>query len=338
MKRYEESVDKIALFILSQYIGTMEQAQKRYPLRWIIGIGLFLVVMGIFQMNVSKPGKDVIACPVECAETINSSAQEPLRILSLNMLHGYPDFAFLEQRTELLSQEIGRLDADIVLLQEVPWTKEYGQIGQQLAEWGNFNYAYYRANGNHALIGFEEGSVILSHFPLENITFTELHPPAGFFENRIVLHATALSPHGPIDLFVTHLTNGKQTINAAQTEALLTFVQNEATHPSLVVGDFNAPEDSPQIVALADLWQDGYRLAHPEAVGATCCVSDISNALIKPLQTRIDYLFVVPHAESTLTIVEIDRVFVEPFETANGRLWLSDHAGLLATIRIEPQP
>ncbi|GJM40713.1 MAG: hypothetical protein DHS20C20_09950 [Ardenticatenaceae bacterium] len=316
----------------------MEQKQNQNLRSWIIGLGVLLLVITIFQSNVSKPGSEVVACPVGCSVETDPPIQGPLRILSLNMLHGHPDFAFLDQRIELLSQEIGRLEVDIVLLQEVPWNRKHGQTAQQLAEQGGFNYAYYRANGNLSLIGFEEGSTILSRFPLENISFAELLPRAGFFENRIVLHATALTPQGPLDLFVTHLTDGMESVNAAQIESLLAFVQNEAKHPAIVAGDFNAVEDSPQIIKLVGLWQDSYRLANPEAVGATCCVVNLSNGSAAGLQKRIDYLFLAPEADRAITEVEITRVFAEPFKIANGTLWLSDHAGLLATINIESRP
>jgi endonuclease/exonuclease/phosphatase family metal-dependent hydrolase len=252
------------------------------------------------------------------------------------MLHGFPNFANLEQRTALLNGEIGRLAVDIVLLQEVPWTNEHGQIVEQLAEQNGFNYVYLRANGNRRLIGFEEGAAILSRYPLKNLSFAELQPVAGFFENRIVLHANVETPQGNIDLFVTHLTHGKESINAAQTEALLTFVQNTANFPAIVSGDFNAVEDSPQILKLAEVWQDSYRLTYPNDPGETCCVTDLTNSPPNDLQERLDYFFLVQRAGEMITTLKIERVFAEPFAVANGRLWLSDHAGLLATVTIEP--
>lgn len=42
--------------------------------------------------------------------------------MSFNMLHGFPKFASLEERLELTAAEIRRQDADLVLLQAVPWT------------------------------------------------------------------------------------------------------------------------------------------------------------------------------------------------------------------------
>lgn len=308
---------------------------KKITFRHVIGFVLLLATV-LFLLNVSKPGSNPVACPSTCAKEPLSTAARPLRVLSLNMFHGYPGFSNFEQRTALLKQEIGRLAPDIVLLQEVPWVSQHGLMAQQLAKQNGFNYVYLRANGNYPLIRFEEGVAIFSHYPLKQISFTELQPVAGLFENRIVLHATVETPHGDIDLFVTHLTNGNASINAAQTESLLAFVQNEATHPAIIAGDFNAVESSPQMVKLAEFWQDSYRLVYPREPGPTCCISDLVNAPTTELQERIDYLFLAPIGENVLNLVTVDPVFAEPVTAVNGRLWLSDHAGILATIQVEP--
>lgn len=317
----------------------MEQEQKFKTRRWLVWIGIGLALISIVWLYaLSKPGANAIVCLITCAPTIADSPNEHLRILSLNMLHGYPDFKYLEQRTALLTQEISQLDADIVLLQEVPWTRTQGHFAEELAQQLQLNFAYLRANGNYTLIGFEEGSAIFSRYPLKNIIFAELRPSASFFENRIVLQATVESPRGNLDIFVTHLTNGERAINAAQTDSLLAFVQNEAQYPAIVAGDFNAVEDSPQIQSLTKLWQDGFRLIYPEAQGGTCCVSDLSDASATGMSNRIDYLFLVPTTEQRLTLVDIQRIFAEPVDVEEGHLWLSDHAGLLATISLEPAP
>ena len=340
MEQYEENVYKIAFSAMSQYIGAMSlkrKGVKRLKVSWLL---LILIPASIvWLLNVSRPGTELIACPDTCAKKVDHSDEvDPIHILSLNMLHGFPNFTHLEERTSLLSAEIGRLGIDIVLLQEVPWTNEHGQIAQQLAEQHGFNYVYLRANGNRKLIGFEEGLAILSQYPLKNLSFTELRPVAGFFENRMALHATAETPQGNIDLFVTHLTNGKASINASQTESLLSFVQKEAQDAALVAGDFNAVADSPQILHLTNVWQDSFHLLNPNDSGASCCVTDLSNSPASELQVRVDYVFMVPGTRQLLNILAIEQVFAEPFAVANGRLWLSDHAGLLATVTIEQIP
>lgn len=308
---------------------------KKFTSRYILGFVLLLAA-GLFFLNISKPGSSPVACPSACAAEKFSTANKPLRILSLNMFHGHPDFTQFEQRTALLSQEIGRLAPDILLLQEVPWVSQHALMAQQLAEQNGFNYVYLRANGNHQLIGFEEGVAIFSQYPLKQISYTELQPVAGLFESRIVLHATVETPHGDIDLFVTHLTSNKASVNAAQVESLLAFVQTEATHPAIIAGDFNAVEDSPQMIKLAEIWQDSYRLAYPDELGPTCCISDLVNSPTTELQERVDYLFLAPIGTNGLNLVTVDQVFAEPVTAVNGRLWLSDHAGILATIQVEP--
>ncbi len=320
----------------------MNQLKKlisRYTAGWLALI--LLLAAAIWFANVSKPGSEPVVCFEACSRS-NASPKPgqtvSIKVLSLNVLHGYPDFTHLEKRMRLLSQEIGRLNADIVLLQEVPWTNEHGQTAQLLAAQNDLNAVYLRANGNRAQIGFEEGVAILSRYPMQNLNFTELEPSAGFFENRVALHATAVTPLGNIDLFVTHLTDGDAAVNAAQTESLLAFVRRTAAFPAIVAGDFNAVEDSPQILLLTGEWQDSFRLAHPDDPGKSCCLPDLAHASAQDFHRRVDYLFTVPGASQIIQTLAIQQIFNEPLATANGRLWVSDHAGLLATITIEPAP
>lgn len=105
---------------------------------------MLLLAAVLFLLNASKPGSHPVACPSACATEKLSTANKPLRILSLNMFHGHPDFTQFEQRTALLSQEIGRLAPDIVLLQEVPWVSNQNPVAQQFAEQNGFNYVYLR--------------------------------------------------------------------------------------------------------------------------------------------------------------------------------------------------
>jgi endonuclease/exonuclease/phosphatase family metal-dependent hydrolase len=85
-----------------------------------------------------------------------------MRILSLNMLHGHPRFVDLTSRLDLIATEITRLGADIIMLQEVPWTLQHGNAAAWLAEQTGMNYLYLRANGGRWTIFFEEGEAILS--------------------------------------------------------------------------------------------------------------------------------------------------------------------------------
>lgn len=198
---------------------------------------VILALIVLYASNASRPGRSVEGCPDGCATSLERVAG-PLRVVSLNMLHGFPNFTGLGLRVNFIAAEISRLDADVVLLQEVPWTRTTGNVAASLAEQLGYNYLYYRANGNKQLIFLEEGEAILSRFPLKNVVFTELRPRAGLFERRVTLGATAVSPMGEVTLFVVHLTDKDPKVNAGQAQSLKMFVEAYASGSAVVAGDF----------------------------------------------------------------------------------------------------
>ena len=303
--------------------------------RWIyliLAAVLLLIVAWLF--NVSRPGSRVEGCPEGCASTTPRTSG-PLRVLSLNMLHGFPRFERLDDRLGLIADEIQRLDPDIVCLQEVPW--HWGSAAQDLAERTGLNHLYMRANGNRWAIFFEEGEAILSRYPLRDTTATGLAPRAGLFEHRVALQATAVTPWGDLRVISTHLTHGDPAVNETQAASLIAFVNASASGgaPAVVAGDFNAREESPQIQALqAEGWIDTYRAAHPDNPGATCCIDDLTDP-DQALDKRIDYIFVVP-GDSPMNIVDSRVILNQPAPSGDGWLWASDHAGLLTMLSGAP--
>ncbi|HEY69828.1 MAG TPA: hypothetical protein G4O08_04495 [Anaerolineae bacterium] len=304
--------------------------------RKLIWIAILLgAALAIWLLNVSRPGRNVRGCPQGCA-TDARRLDGPLRVASLNMLHGHPDFEHLESRMDLIADEILALDADIVLLQEVPWTVTLGDVAEYIAQRCGMNHVYLRSNGNRWAIFFEEGSAILSRYALKNPSFTELRPRAAFFEHRIALHATAITPWGDVDVFVTHLTDGEDEINQAQAEALQAFVQATGRAPAIVGGDFNAREDEAHMLALATVWTDAYRSVHATDLGWTCCIDELTTDPSEPLEKRIDYIFMVPRTGATMRIQSAEIVFDRPSPTDTGWLWSSDHLGLMLEIKMAP--
>ena len=227
---------------------------RRYG--WLVVLGLVGLVAWV--LNVSRPGTRVEGCLAGCAAA-GPRRDGPLRVMSLNVLHGFPRFAHLPDRLDLIAAEIRHQDADLVLLQEVPW--HWGSAAHRLAEATGMNYAYVRANGNRWTLLFEEGEAILSRYPLRDAAMVELMPRAGFFEHRRALRATAITPWGAVGVVSTHLTHGEPAANRAQAASLAAFVADGGGGPLLVGGDFNATEDEPQIRELG--WIDAYRAVHP---------------------------------------------------------------------------
>jgi endonuclease/exonuclease/phosphatase family metal-dependent hydrolase len=254
--------------------------------------------------------------------------------MSLNVLHGFPRFEHLPERLDLVAAEIHSQDADIVLLQEVPWTLGLGSGARYLAKRTGMNHLYLRANGNRWAILFEEGEAILSRYPLKDVAVSELEPQAGLFEHRAVLRASAVTPMGTLPVYVTHLTNGSADINRGQASALQRFVSESGGGLALVAGDLNAVEWSPQIQSLAEEWIDVFRAANPDLEGYTCCVEDVAADSTELLEKRIDYVFLVPG--SAASVVGSQRVLHQPFQTEEGWLWASDHAGVFAEIELWP--
>jgi len=298
--------------------------------KWLVLLILILAMVWIF--NVSRPGYRVDGCFDGCATT-NDQTDKSIRIVSLNMLHGFPKFEHLMQRLMVISGEIERLDADIVILQEVPWTIKTGSAAQFLAEQTGMNHAYVRANGNRWTIFFEEGEAVLSRYPLINPEFMVLQPKAGFFENRIVLNITVDTPEWNIDLYVTHLTHGEADINFEQTQSLFEFIEDDRKDFAVVAGDFNAEPDSAQIKNLQSYWIDAYSLFNPGVDGITCCIDNITEKEANP-DKRIDYIFAALDG-LTPTVIAGERVFTQPFQVESGWLWASDHIGMMVEFAAE---
>ena len=299
-----------------------------------IGVVLvaFGLLAGVWVVNVSRAGTKVEGCPADCA-TAGERQAGPLRVMSLNMLHGFPRFERLARRLDTIAEEIRRQDADIVCLQEVPWTPHLGSGARYLAERTGLNYLYLRANGNRHALLFEEGEAILSRYPLHGATFVELQPQAGFFEHRVVLRAVSATPWGDMPVFVTHLTHGDPVVNQGQAATLIAFVESFGDDLSLVAGDFNAMADSPQIEAIAGRWLDAFAAASPADPGFTCCVDDLSAGPGEPLEKRIDYLFLV-HGRAE-QVVSSRLAFDRPARDGDRWLRASDHIGLLVTLALE---
>lgn len=313
---------------------TGSQRTHRNRKRLLLAALLILVILLIlFVFNASIPGWGVEGCPQGCS-TASVRRAGPLRIVNLNMLHGFPDFTELALRLELIAAELRRLDADVVLLQEVPWTNATGNGAQFLAQQLGYNCLYYRAQGNRRLIFFETGQAILSRFALIDPIYSVLQPRAGFFEPRVALGATAITPVGEIAFFVVHLTNKKSDpqINRGQAASLREFVEAHTTGLAVVGGDFNAREDSPQIVDLSSSWVDAYQTLHPGDPGLTCCVDNLTAGPGEPLEKRIDYIFVVAKGEVGGKIVSASHVFDQPFQVGGVWQWVSDHTGLLVEL------
>jgi len=297
-------------------------------------VGFVILLLVVLPLNVSKPGTEVEGCTRGCSNEIDLQAG-PIRILSFNMLHGFPDFEDLSNRTDLIIKELLILDPDIILLQEVPWTWDRGNVARLLADWLGMNYVYYRANGNRKLIFFEEGEAIISRFPLQNVAFFELEPAAGLFEHRVVLSARVETSAGSMQFYITHLTNKDDDLNREQAASLFRYVESMDGGIKIIAGDFNAVEHSPQIKLLSAHWTDTYRRIHPGESGYTCCVDDLQSGPHEKLEKRIDYIFLEVMGVENVRLLDAQQVFTKPVRIEDEWQWASDHVGLMIEVITE---
>jgi endonuclease/exonuclease/phosphatase family metal-dependent hydrolase len=193
---------------------------------------------------------------------------QPVTIVSANLWHDWPKHRQITQRLESFAGMVEAQKADVVLLQEVARRPDL-RVDQWLSERLGMAYAYSRANGSEAGIGFEEGLAVLSRFPIQALHLRQLGCNVNAFVHRLALGATVLSPWGPFVAFSVHLALFRKQ-NTRQLAHLHSWLDT-ATGGLLAVigGDFNSHEDSPQITRARSIWTDTFRLLHPNADGTT---------------------------------------------------------------------
>ncbi len=289
-------------------------------------LSLLVLLLFLFVITASQVG------PVEFhyadLSTPGDQNSHLFRFVNLNMLHGFPGFRDLPTRVDLIGEELDRLSASVVCLQEVPWTRITGSTASILSDKLAISYVYLPANGNRKTILFSEGVAILSKYPISDVQYSELSPRAGFFEHRVALSVSIETFIGKIRIVCTHLTNGESDINLGQIQSLYDF-SSKFHEPLIIAGDFNAREDEPQIKYLQEKWTDVYRATHPRDPGLTCCIDDLYDP-DDILEVRIDYIFISPGKDIKIKTHDIEVIFDSPQRVNSGLIWASDHAGLYA--------
>ena len=80
------------------------------PLYGLIVVLIVLFLLAAWVLNTSTVGRPE-GCLEGCAQE-RERRDGPLRVMSLNILHGFPRFEHLPERLNLIADEIRRQDAD----------------------------------------------------------------------------------------------------------------------------------------------------------------------------------------------------------------------------------
>lgn len=242
-----------------------------------------------------------------------------------------------DSRLNLLIQQLKDLKPDIIGLSEVTDTSAHGSAKDRLAKELKMEAYYVWANPwipgqtkeqNDRLaeqIGFREGDLLLSRFPILESKQTWLNPRTSELEGRAGLWVRLKGPAsvGDIDVYITHLTGGGEKVRTTQSASLLSFVTaTRGKGPAVIMGDLS---DGPTTTTYKEFTDAGYRDIASASTGFTCCRDSVVDA--QPAATiRTDYVFVAGLSEATLTTWG-DKAQKQKDGTL---LYSSDHNGLFA--------
>ena len=263
-------------------------------------------------------------------------------------------------RLSLIRRELGRLRPEIVGLQEVlrfrpdsdpntPLSTSNDQL-TEIAEGLGFQLAYSVAAdyGN----GLKFGNALLSQHPiLEQHSFPL--PGAESGETRSLLYALCETPHGRLPVFVTHLNwkfhhgavRQRQVAFIAQRIAELAPITGSQL-PPVLMGDFNAAPDADEIRFLCGLcalegktvyFADAWVFAGQGPGHTYDRANDYALKAREPSR-RIDYIFVRGPDRQFRGEPLLAELAFNSFEPSDaGRVWPSDHFGVVADLAITPR-
>ncbi|MBE7519080.1 MAG: hypothetical protein HS107_07505 [Thermoflexaceae bacterium] len=294
------------------------------------------------------PGSTLLAEPAETPTQLKVAFINLLSPLSLDANNPVAADTFAH-RLDIIIEELRAFNPDIVGFNEASWTRATGSAAEKLAKALKLEFQYARANPwfpgqtqeqsdeTVKLIGFEEGELILSRYPILRYERKALNPRTSETgEGRAALHAVVRVPGLPqeLDVYITHLTGADEKVRAAQGADFTTFISaTRGIGPLLVMGDLSEIPGGSVAKALVATGLEDVAAAFPGTVPVvTCCRAGIIGEQ-PALTTRTDYIFA-----SGLPIESVGMFGLTPRKRADNTLvYASDHNGIAAVLRL-PAP
>lgn len=289
--------------------------------------------------------------PVAMSAAMAQDDLPPLRVVTYNLLHDGPTSGFLEgdthleERLGMVIRELKALDPDIVGLQEASDSRAHGNVAERLAQALGFHVVFAPATEHIfrlapldwvvvGVMGFKEGSAILSRYPIVASEVTDLPRCRRWIEPRILLRAEISTERGPLQVYSTHLARGDECQMTRVGELVR---QRHGSGLSLLMGDFNTPETSQVLTTLRREagFVDSFRAANADAPGPT--VWQRIDMEAPTASKRVDFILYLPGSGSSATVRSSRLILDHPGRLPDGRaLWPSDHYGVLAEIDVRP--
>jgi endonuclease/exonuclease/phosphatase family metal-dependent hydrolase len=185
----------------------------------------------------------------------------PVRLVTFNTHHGVGEDA----RHDLprLAKVLASVDADVICLQEVD--RHFGERSEDvdqallLSRALDMQLAWGPAidEPGHAGRSRQYGNALLSRLPL---LVSDVHRLPGGGEPRSALRTMLELDGGTLWVTATHLTTRSREDRGAQVAALAALHTGEMA-AGVLVGDFNAAPDAPELAALRGRFADAWDLA-----------------------------------------------------------------------------
>jgi endonuclease/exonuclease/phosphatase family metal-dependent hydrolase len=274
-----------------------------------------------------------------------------LRVLTINVQHDQGD----PRRTRLLNQELRRLEPDLVVLQEVCYPGRRDQLAELIA--GTGLHATHQADALDHLPpdGDRYGGTAIAtrgpHRVREVLEGRSADDPA---VSWWTLAASVTVPGLGEQLLVVPTTPWRLDAEAARERQAVEVTELDARHretlPTIIAGDLNAGPEAASIRYLSGLqtlngrsahYHDAWSVAghgpgHTWTVDNPLAAAEIERVIGQPgHRRRIDYVFVGSvhaHPRARARIAAVRLVADRPVDG----VWLSDHAGVLADVDVEP--
>lgn len=259
----------------------------------------------------------LLACAIIGASTVLTSPTadahgvRPVTVMSFNIHHAAGTDEALD--LDRIATVIKESRADVIGLQEVDrhysersdWADQPVELAQRLGFYVAFgaNIDEDPPEGSDDRIQY--GTAVLSRFPIkssENIPLynTDDREPRG------LLHAEIDLGRQSLDFYSTHLDASSQPHRMEQAKQIVDLV--DADGSSVLVGDFNAEPDAPEIGILDDSFTDAWTAAgrgdgstYPTEEPAKRIDMIYTGDQVKPVRTRV--LDRTPEASDHLPVV-----------------------------------
>ena len=161
------------------------------------------------------------------ASASSEEGVRPLRVVTYNLLHDGPGSGFfkgstyLEDRLEMAIRELKTLDPDILAVQEASDSRRHGNVPERLARALGLHVVFAPATEHMfglrpldsvivGLLGFKEGSAVLSRFPIAASQVYELPRRRNWYDSRILLRAELSTAWEPLQIFSAHTARGAE--------------------------------------------------------------------------------------------------------------------------------